>query len=234
MAVLIGLCGLVLREVFALSRLSSLSSLKADWSLAYASDGQADANKALSALIKHLHKLPSYRSSLSTLASFDREIMNPSDRLALAEKTLLKEADAQAQQLILASAKRATVVTAVSPRALLDMLYVAYESLRLLRGLARLYGVRPAGSVLFRLLKLTLGNLALTGGIALTDGLMEQLLGHGAAAKLSARFGEGVLNGFLIARIGLAAMMACRPVAFHALSQPKISEIAKSILAKNL
>jgi putative membrane protein len=76
--------------------------------------------------------------------------------------------------------------------------------------------------------------LALTGGIALTDGLMEQLLGHGAAAKLSARFGEGVLNGFLIARIGLAAMMACRPVAFHALSQPKISEIAKSILAKNL
>jgi putative membrane protein len=38
---------------------------------------------------------------------------------------------------------------------------------------------------------------------------------HSIAAKLSARLGEGVLNGLLTARVGLSAMAVCRPDAFR-------------------
>ena len=49
-------------------------------------------------------------------------------------------------------------------------------------------------------------------------------------AKLSARLGEGVFNGFLIARFGIAAMHAIRPLPFLATKPPKAAEIMKGIV----
>ena len=43
--------------------------------------------------------------------------------------------------MVLSSAKRVAVVTAISPRALVDLLFVGSEVLRLIRRLATLYGV---------------------------------------------------------------------------------------------
>ena len=42
--------------------------------------------------------------------------------------------------------------------------------------------------------------------MAASDSLIQQMLGHGLAAKLSQRLGEGMLNGLLTARLGLAAI----------------------------
>ena len=47
-----------------------------------------------------------------------------------------------------------------------------------------------------------------------------------ARARLSARLGEGVLNGLLTARVGLSAMAVCRPMAYAARKPPGVSEIA--------
>jgi uncharacterized membrane protein YcjF (UPF0283 family) len=49
--------------------------------------------------------------------------------------------------------------------------------------------------------------------MAASDSLIQQVIGHGVAAKLSARLGEGVLNGLLTARLGLAAIEAITPAA---------------------
>ncbi|PJN96238.1 TIGR01620 family protein, partial [Amaricoccus sp. HAR-UPW-R2A-40] len=43
--------------------------------------------------------------------------------------------------------------------------------------------------------------------------------------RLSRRFGEGVVNGALTARVGIAAMEVCRPLPFVALPRPKVSNI---------
>ena len=48
--------------------------------------------------------------------------------------------------------------------------------------------------------------------------------------QLSARLGEGVVNGLLTARIGLAAMDICRPVAFGETKRPKLSEFMSEIV----
>ena len=49
----------------------------------------------------------------------------------------------------------------------------------------------------------------------------SRLLGGGVLAKLSRRFGEGLVNGALTARVGVAAIEVCRPLPFTALPRPK-------------
>ncbi len=57
-------------------------------------------------------------------------------------------------------------------------------------------------------------------------------MGQGLAAKLSARLGEGVINGILTARIGLAAIAVCRPLPFAARKAPTLREVAGGLFSK--
>ena len=124
----------------------------------------------------------------------------------------------------MASAKRVSIVTAVSPRALIDLAFVLMENLRLIRRLSQLYGGRPGLLGFMRLTRNVLVHLATTGAIAVGDSLVQQVVGHGLAARLSARLGEGVVNGLLTTRIGIAAIDVCRPMPFGAQKRPKISD----------
>jgi putative membrane protein len=110
------------------------------------------------------------------------------------------------------------------------MLFVLVTALGLVRRLALVYGGRPGTLALLRLMRQAVTHLALTGGIAASDSLIQQVIGHGLAAKLSARLGEGMLNGLLTARLGLAAINAVRPLPFAALRQPSLNELAGALL----
>ena len=79
----------------------------------------------------------------------------------------------------------------------------------------------------------TIAHLAITGGMAASDSLIQQMLGHGIAAKLSTRLGEGILNGLLTARLGLAALYVIRPLPFSALPQPALSDLAMELVRRN-
>jgi putative membrane protein len=85
---------------------------------------------------------------------------------------------------------------------------------------------------MIRLMRHTIAHLAITGGMAASDSLIQQMLGHGVAAKLSHRLGEGILNGLLTARLGLAAIDVTRPLPFNALPRPVLSDLAKDLLRK--
>lgn len=74
-----------------------------------------------------------------------------------------------------------------------------------------------------------LSHLAVTGGIAVGDDIIQQVLGLGLAARLSAKLGEGVLNGLLTARVGLAAIEVCRPLPFVAVEPPRFTDIAAGL-----
>ena len=51
------------------------------------------------------------------------------------------------------------------------------------------------------------------------------MAGGTVLSKLSRRFGEGVVNGALTSRVGVAAMEVCRPLPFRALPRPKVSNL---------
>ena len=107
--------------------------------------------------------------------------------------------------------------------------FVLFESVRLIRLMAELYGARPGTIGLIKLTRDVLGHLAVTGTIAIGDDVIGQVVGHGLAAKLSTRLGEGVVNGLLTARIGLAAMDLCRPMPFIAARRPKIGDFLSDL-----
>ena len=76
----------------------------------------------------------------------------------------------------------------------------------------------------FRLARGVLAHLAVTGVIAAGDDFVHQVVGQGLAARLSAKLGEGVVNGMMTARIGIAAMETARPLPFAAVRRPGISD----------
>lgn len=212
------------REAAGLMRLGAVQSLKSEAQQIASKSSPNDSRHIISQLEKIVSHRPETKRGRAALDNTKGDIIDAPQLLELAERELLTPLDQRARAMILASAKRTSVVTAVSPRAVVDLAYVLYEVTRLVRSMAELYGGRPGTLGLFRLLRDVIAHLAVTGSIAVGDSIAQQVLGHGLAAKLSTRLGEGVINGLLTARIGIAAMDLCRPLPFRALKRPGIGD----------
>jgi len=223
----IGLLALVIavgRELIGLWRLDTVQNLKVEADAAATSGKRKQAASVVKKLIGLVAHRPETARGQRTLATVEDDIIDAPHLIELAERELLAPLDNQARALILNAAKRVSVVTAVSPRAVVDLAYVLFEVVRLVRSMANLYGGRPGSFGMLRLLRDVFAHLAVTGSIAIGDGLAQQVLGHGLAARLSTRLGEGVINGLMTARIGIAAMDLCRPLPFRAARRPGIGD----------
>jgi len=223
---------ITLRELMALARLATIEKLHARAAAVLFSDDRGESRVILKDLLKIAHEKPRLARARTALASHADEIIDGADLIKLAERELMTPLDAEARRLVSSAAQRVSIVTAVSPRAAIDILFVFVASLRLIRQLARLYGGRPGALGMIRLLRHVIAHLAITGGMAASDSLVQQMLGHGLAARLSQRLGEGMLNGLLTARLGLAAIEVTRPLPFTALPRPALTDLAKDLLTK--
>ena len=218
-----------LREIAAILRLRRIDDVRDDLEAALASEDNRALQQATERLIRHMATNPRSAAGREILDRQRGEIIDADDRYHLAETELFRVLDRQAFALVMAAAKRVSVVTAVSPRAFLDIAYVLFENFKLVRRLSELYGGRAGTLGNLRLIRKVLGHLAVTGAASFGDGLVQQVIGHGMASRLSARLGEGVLNGLMTARVGIAAMEVCRPAPFHAVDRPKLSSVLTTL-----
>jgi putative membrane protein len=227
--VVFALLMIILREVAGLLRLGRLGKIRHEADTAARQDDKPLAIDVADRLKRLYAGRKDVAWGLERLAEHEHDIMNADELLRLTERNLVAPLDPFARTIVASSAKRVSVVTAVSPGALIDMLFVGAENLRMLRRLATLYGARPGTLSLLKLARMVVTHIVLTGGIALGDDVIHQVLGHGLTAKLSARLGEGLFNGALTTRIGIAAIDVCRPLPYLESQRPRFRELVAEV-----
>ncbi|ALK08772.1 YcjF family protein [Blastochloris viridis] len=221
-----------MRELVGLLRLENMAKVRAESEEAIALDDRARAESVVTSLIGFAADNPRLARARTELTEHLGAIIDGRDLVHLAERELMGPLDAEARRMVAETAARVSVVTAVSPNAAIDLLFVAASAISLVRKLGLLYGGRPGALGLLKLGRQTLSLLAVTGSLAAGDAVLQQMVGHGLAAKLSAKLGQGLLNGMLTVRLGVAAIYAIRPLPFSVLPKPTVRELAADLMRR--
>jgi putative membrane protein len=229
LAVVAGLV-LALREWGAFLRLSRLDSLRTRAVEARAAADLKEARRVVSGLVALYGARGDTAWGRARLAEREGEVMDADALLSLAERELLATLDTEARLVIEGAARQVATVTALVPLALADVATAAVANLRMIRRIAEIYGGRSGSFGSLKLLRRVFGSLVAAGALALTDDMIGSVAGGGVLSKLSRRFGEGVVNGALTARVGVAAMELCRPLPFVALERPAVSSLVSRAL----
>ncbi|MEY4984443.1 MAG: hypothetical protein RIR62_2709 [Pseudomonadota bacterium] len=219
---------LALREALAFARLARLDHLRAE--VAAASD--LSSARRVAGRIRALYAgRPDAAWALARLKDRDGDVLDADALIRLTEAELMAPLDAAALRAVEGAARQVATVTALVPLALADVAAALFANLRMICQIAEIYGGRSGTFGSWRLLRRVFGHLLATGAVALTDDLIGSLAGGGVLSKISRRFGEGVVNGALTARVGLAAMEVCRPMPFAALPRPGVTQTVSRALA---
>jgi putative membrane protein len=232
LALLAGLALLVviLREVVGLARLGTVEKLRSRAQAIIESDDRNQGRALVDDMLALTRHIPQLARARTRLQGYCADIIDGRDLVRLTEHELMAPLDAHARRLVVAAGKRVSVVTAISPRASVDMVFVLLNALSLIRGLAVLYGGRPGMLGVLKLFRQVVSHLAVTGGVAFSDSVLQQVIGQGLASRLSARLGEGMVNGLLTARLGLLAIDLVRPLPFHGERRPALNDLAATLL----
>jgi putative membrane protein len=218
--VLLGLLGFILREAAGLARLGKVDDVRRKAEGALESGARADATAALDDLRALYARRRDLDWGMEELKSREGDLFEPDAMIGLAERSLMAGLDKQAEASIGRAARSVAAITAIVPLALVDVATALYVNLRMIREIAEIYGGRAGWLGSWRLLKAVAGHLVATGAVAIGDDMLGAALGGGAVARISRRFGEGLINGALTCRVGAAAIEVCRPLPFHVLPQP--------------
>ncbi|QBF32997.1 YcjF family protein [Thalassococcus sp. S3] len=228
--VLVLLAIMSLREVAAFGRLGRIDGLRRRADAALAENDLAQARRLIGELTNLYRGREETRWGRDRLAERQEEAFDATTLLSLAEDTLLSPLDAAASREVEAAARQVATVTALVPLALADVAAALTANLRMIRRVAEIYGGRSGLLGSWRLTRAVLSHLVATGAVAVGDDLLEPVLGGSILSKLSRRFGEGLVNGALSARVGVAAMEVCRPLPFSDNRKPSVRRIVKQSL----
>ncbi len=219
---------MILRELAGYARLGRLDRVQKD---VRSVTDLASARKAVAKVAGLYAKAPEQAWGLARLREREGEILDAETLLDLAEAELMAPLDQAARREIEAAARQVATVTALVPLALADVFAALTSNVRMIRRLGEIYGGRAGVFGAWRLARSVLTHLVATGAVAVGDDFIETVAGGGVLSKVSRRFGEGVVNGALTARVGVAAMEVCRPMPFKALPKPRVTQVVSRGLA---
>lgn len=221
----------LLREFVVFTRLGKIDTLRREVSEAAAEGGLPAAKQVAKRLDSFYASREELRWPRQTLAEHQTDVLDGPDLIDLTERQLMAPLDQMAILEVQTAARNVAAATALIPLAMADVLVALATNVRMVRRIAEVYGGRAGTLGSWRLLRAVATHLLATGAVAIGDDMISSVAGGGALSKVSRKFGEGVINGALTARVGLAAMEVCRPMPFKALKRPGVSGILKRALA---
>ncbi|MFN3646130.1 MAG: TIGR01620 family protein [Gemmobacter sp.] len=225
---LVALVWLAAREWAALMRLGRVDGIRTRAQEARSPDA---ARRVLAELDRLYAGRPEMEQPRALLAAKAPDLLDADALIRLAERELLAAPDQAARREIEAAARRVATATALVPLALVDVAVALAANLAMIRRVAEIYGGRAGTFGSWRLLRRVFGHLVATGAVAVGDDLISSVAGGGVVSRLSRRFGEGVVNAALTARVGIAAVEVCRPLPFDALERPGTTTLVGRALA---
>ncbi len=224
-------CAMIsIREIAALSRLRKVESLQEEAARILAEDDVAGARVFIDRLAKFYADRAEVTWGRERLDSLAGEVFDARTGLAVVEDALLAPLDAEAVRTVEGATRQVATVTALVPLAFADILTALTANLRMIRRIAEIYGGRAGTFGAWRLTRAVVAHLVATGAVAVGDDLIGSVGGGHLLGKLSRRFGEGLVNGALTARVGVAAMEVCRPVPFVSTRKPRVTSLVRRAL----
>lgn len=217
--------GQLFREAWAFRRLARIDSFRTDAAAALADRNREKALALSRRLAGFYGSRTELRWALARLEETREEVLDADAILDLTERSLFAPLDEAARREIEAAARTVAAATAVIPLALVDVLAATSQNMRMIRRVAEVYGAHAGFFGSWRLLRTVATHLLATGLVSAGDDLIGSVAGGHVLARVSRRFGEGMVNGALTARVGIAAMDVCRPLPFGALPRPKVSNV---------
>ncbi len=221
----------LLRELVAFTRLTKIDALRREVADAVADGSLPTAQKITKKLDGFYTSREELRWPRQTVAEHQGNVFDGPDLIDLTERQLMAPLDQMAVLEVQTAARNVAAATALIPLAMVDVLVALTTNVRMVRRIAEVYGGRAGTLGSWRLLRAVATHLLATGAVAIGDDMISSVAGGGALSKISRKFGEGVINGALTARVGLAAMEVCRPMPFNALKRPGVSGVLKRALA---
>lgn len=228
-ALLAALCLVALaiagREALAIRRLARIDAVQREAAAALASGSLTQARQVAGQLARLYEGREALRWNAARLAERQGEVFDADGLLRLAERELLQPLDLEAEREVAQAARQVAAVTAVVPLPLADVAAALASNLRMIRRVAEIYGGRSGVVESWRLVRAVMTHLVATGALAVGDDLLHGVAGGTVLTRLSRRFGEGVVNGALTARVGIAAIEVCRPLPFLAREAPSVTGV---------
>ncbi len=221
---------IVIREWAALARLARLDHIHKAAAAARSANDLAAARKVTDRIAALYAGRPDLKWGRDRLAERRGDAFDADALFDLAEAELLAPLDAAARLEVEAAARQVATVTALVPIALADVATALAANVRMIRRIAEIYGGRSGAVESWRLTRAVFSHLVATGAVAVGDDLIGSVGGGHLLTKVSRRFGEGVINGALTARVGIAAMEVCRPLPFHGQRRPSVTRLVQRAL----
>jgi putative membrane protein len=193
-ALLLALVLLAAREFLGLKRLARVEAVGGDV------DRAADA----------MQHDPRLARAVAAWRGVAREANDPDRRAELFERHVLAPLDAEADAAIRAASLRMAGGVLVLPSALLDTVWFAAQGFALIRRIARIYGLAPGAAATWKLSRRVLVEAGAVGAADAVAGGAARLMG---AVPGLADAGIAGVAGLRMARIGVLAKRACRPLA---------------------
>jgi putative membrane protein len=235
LAILFVVAGVGGTALIAWHELGSLARLRNVETVQRRFAGDIPADQSRSAIADLLAVLPQTRDCAAGITAFQARVQlhhDAAEQVEILKQTVVRPLDRRAEAAVRKAALRAFGITALSPTALTDAAFFLAVSLRMLREIAEVYGLRPTAASTAHLLRRLIREAGTLGAIDLVSAGLMQHLGAGAAERLSSAAGESLYAAQRMARLGIAVMQLVRPLAFTPDELPSLTSLVAGLLSR--